>query len=83
MMAAYRSPSVRYAVIADAGLNCARSVCSVINSCEFIAAGIKSTDILIYMEYRVVISAFTVFGLVVNSTSLDFNLADGEVPLEI
>ena len=83
MMAADRSPTVCDAVEAYACLHSARSVCSVINADKLITARIEAADILVYMEYRVVVSALAVFSLVVYSASFDFYFADGEISLEI
>ena len=82
-MAADRSPSVSYAVITYTGLYRTWSVRSIVNSYEFITACIEAADILVYMEYSKVVSAFTILRFVIYSASFHLNLTDREVPLEV
>ena len=83
MVAADRSPSVSDAVIAYACLNCAWSVSTVVNTDKLIAARIKSADILIYMEYCIVVSALAVFCLMIYSAAFDLYFSDREVSLKV
>ena len=83
MMTADRSPSVSYAVITGTCFYCTRLVSTVVNTYELIPAGIEAADILVYMKYCIVVSAFAVFGLVIYTATFNFNLSDREVPLEV
>ena len=83
MVAADRSPSVSYTVVADAGLYSAGPVCSIVYTDKSIAACIESAYILVDIEHSVMISALAVFSFVIYRASFDLNFTDGEVSLEI
>ncbi len=82
-MASYRSPAMCDAVIAFTCKYCLRMLRAVIESDEFIPAGIESCNVVVYGEYSVVISSLSVLCLVIDIRALYFNFTDREVALEV
>ena len=75
LMAGNWIPSAGYGTGTCACLYCIRNGIAIASAEEIITAGVKTIDICIDGKEAVMIAAFSVFGLVVNSTVFDLDLS--------
>src|ERR1019366_7837223 len=83
VMRTVRRPAVRDRVEGFATLHCRRVVPTAISAEERVALRIETSEFFRAGEIREVVAALAIFGLVVDDTVVDFNLAGAEVALEV